>query len=90
MDISHPVAIDDIYIDVNILEEIASLQYLEITDLQNLDRKEFDRFGLGEADEKQIAGTQVVERYSKIRVRIVLEWNSQQSESERPSGDEDE
>ncbi|MCW5319429.1 NACHT domain-containing protein [Nostoc sp. KVJ3] len=68
LDISRPVAIDDIYIDVNILEEIASLQYLEITDLQNLDPKEFDRFGLGEADEKQIAGTQAVERYSKLRV----------------------
>ncbi|MHC5932184.1 NACHT domain-containing protein, partial [Nostoc sp.] len=68
LDISRPVAIDDIYIDVNILEEIASLQYLEITDLQNLDRKEFDRFGLGEVDEKQIPGTQAVERYSKLRV----------------------
>ncbi len=31
LDISRPVAIDDIYIDVNILEEIASQQWLEIT-----------------------------------------------------------
>ncbi|WP_375453200.1 hypothetical protein [uncultured Nostoc sp.] len=68
LDIGRPVAIDDIYIDVNILESIASLQYLEITNLQNLDPKEFDRFGLGEADEKQIAGTQAVETYSKLRV----------------------
>ncbi|QLE45905.1 NACHT domain-containing NTPase (plasmid) [Nostoc sp. C052] len=68
LDISRPVAINDIYIDVNILEEITSLQYLEITDLQNLDRKEFDRFGLGEVDEKQIPGTQAVETYSKLRV----------------------
>ncbi|MEH2271213.1 MAG: NACHT domain-containing NTPase [Nostoc sp.] len=68
LDISRPVAIDDIYIDVNILQEIASLQWLEITDLQNLDPKEFDRFGLGEADEKQIPGIQAVETYSKLRV----------------------
>jgi predicted NACHT family NTPase len=68
LDISRPVAIDDIYIDVNILEEIASLQYLEISDLQNLDPKEFDRFGLGEADQNQIPGTQAVETYSKLRV----------------------
>ncbi|MEH1787637.1 MAG: NACHT domain-containing NTPase [Nostoc sp.] len=68
LDISRPVAIDDIYINVNILESIASLQYLEITDLQNLDPKEFDRFGLGEADQKQIPGTQAVETYSKLRV----------------------
>lgn len=68
LDISHPVAIDDIYIDVNILESIASLQYLEITDLQNLDPKEFDRFGLGEVDHNQIPGTEAVEKYSKLRV----------------------
>lgn len=68
LDISHPVAIDDIYIDVNILELIASQQYLEITDLQNLDPKEFDRFGLGEVSQKQIPSMQAVETYSKLRV----------------------
>ncbi|MEH1943656.1 MAG: NACHT domain-containing NTPase [Nostoc sp.] len=68
LDISRPVAIDDIYIDVNILEEIASLQYLEIAELQNLDPKQFDRFGKGEADQNQIPGTEAVEKYSKLRV----------------------
>ncbi|MHC5735118.1 NACHT domain-containing protein [Nostoc sp.] len=68
LDISRPVAIDDIYIDVNILQEIASLQWLEITDLQNLDPKEFDRFGLGEADQNHIPGIHAVETYSKLRV----------------------
>ncbi|WP_341531280.1 NACHT domain-containing NTPase [Nostoc sp. UHCC 0302] len=68
LDISRPVAIDDIYIDVNILESIASLQYLEITELQSLAPKEFDRFGLGEVDQKQISGIQAVETYSKLRV----------------------
>ncbi|MHC5933079.1 NACHT domain-containing protein [Nostoc sp.] len=68
LDINRPVAIDDIYIDVNILESIASQQYLEITKLQSIDPKEFDRFGLGEADQNQIPGTQAVEKYSKLRV----------------------
>ncbi|MEH2293930.1 NACHT domain-containing protein [Nostoc sp.] len=68
LDINRPVAIDNIYIDVNILEEIASLQYLEITKLQKIDPKEFDRFGLGEAHQNQIPGTQAVETYSKLRV----------------------
>ncbi|MBD2344749.1 NACHT domain-containing protein [Anabaena subtropica] len=68
LDISHPVAIDDIYIDVNILEEIASFQSLEITELQNLDPQEFDSFGLGEVGEKQIPGMRAVETYSKLRV----------------------
>jgi len=48
--------IDDIYINVNILEEIASLQWLEFADLQNFTSKEFDRFGLGEVSQIQIAG----------------------------------
>ncbi|PAX52187.1 NACHT domain-containing protein [Brunnivagina elsteri] len=68
LDINHPVAIDDIYIDVNILESIASQQWLEITALQNLDPKEFDRFGLGEVEQKHIPGMQAVETYSKLRV----------------------
>ena len=68
LDISRPVSIDDIYIDVNILEEIASLQYLEITDLQNRNPEEFDRFGLGEVSQKQIPSMQAVETYSKLRV----------------------
>lgn len=67
LDISRPVKIDDIYIDVNILEEIASLQWLEFADLQNFTPKEFDRFGLGEA-QTQIAGMRAVETYSKLRV----------------------
>ncbi|MEH2079562.1 MAG: response regulator [Nostoc sp.] len=36
LDISRPVAIDDLYIDVNILEEIASQQWLEITERANV------------------------------------------------------
>ncbi|MBC6434555.1 NACHT domain-containing NTPase [Nostoc sp. HG1] len=67
-DISHPVAINDIYIDVNILEEIESLQLLDILKLQKLSPEEFDRFGLGEIDQKQIPGMQAVETYSKLRV----------------------
>ena len=68
LDIGHPVAIDDIYIDVNILEDIPSQQCLEISNLQNLEPNEFDRFGLGSVDHKQIPGMRVVETYSKLRV----------------------
>ena len=68
LDINRPVAIDNIYIDVNILESIASQQYFEITELQNIDPKKFDRFGLGEADQRQIPGIRAVQTYSKLRV----------------------
>lgn len=68
LDISHPINIDDIYVDVNILKEIASQQWLKIADLQNLEPTEFDRVGLGAVEQKQIPGMQVVETYSKLRV----------------------
>ncbi|WP_375503098.1 NACHT domain-containing protein [uncultured Nostoc sp.] len=68
LDVTRPVIIDDIYIDVNILEEIASLQWLEFADLQNFTSKEFDRFGLGEVSQTQMAGIAAVETYSKLRV----------------------
>jgi len=68
LDISRSVSIDDIYIDVNILEEIASQQWLEVSQLQNLGPDEFDRFGLGEVSQKQIPGKRAVEIYSKLRV----------------------
>ncbi|MBW4428409.1 MAG: NACHT domain-containing NTPase [Nostoc desertorum CM1-VF14] len=68
LDVTRPVKIDDIYIDVNILEEIASLQWLEFADLQNFTSKEFDRFGLCEVSQTQIAGITAVQTYSKLRV----------------------
>lgn len=68
LDINRPVSIDDIYVDVNILEEVASQQWFEIAELQNLEPTEFDRVGLGAIEQKQIPGMQAVETYSKLRV----------------------
>jgi predicted NACHT family NTPase len=68
LDMSRPVSIDDIYVDVNILEEISSLQCFELADLQSLNPSEFDRAGLGAIDQKQIPGMQAVETHSKLRV----------------------
>jgi predicted NACHT family NTPase len=68
LDINRPVSIDDIYVDVNILEEIASQQWFEIADLQNLEPAEFNRVGMGSVEQKQIPGMQAVTTYSKLRV----------------------
>ena len=68
LDISHPVSLEDIYVDVNILEEIASQQRFEIADLQNLPLTEFNHVGLGAVEQQQIPGIQAVETYSKLRV----------------------
>jgi predicted NACHT family NTPase len=68
LDISRPVSIDDIYVEVNILEEIVSQQWFEIANLQNLNSTEFDRVGLGAIEQPQIPGIQAVETHSKLRV----------------------
>jgi predicted NACHT family NTPase len=68
LDIGHPVNINDIYVDLNILEEIPSQQSLEIADLQNVEPTEFHRVGLGDVEQKQIPGMEAVTTYSKLRV----------------------
>ncbi len=68
LDIGRPVTIDQIYIDVNILEQIPSQQWLELSELETLEPEDIDRFGLGKIAERQISGMEVVEKYSKLRV----------------------
>jgi len=72
LDTSRPIDLDQIYIDVNILEEISSQQRLAIADLQNIDSKtldqEFDKVGMGAIAQSQILGMRAVEKYSKLRV----------------------
>lgn len=68
LDVNRPVRIDDIYVDVNTLEEIASQQWVEIAELQNLKPTDFDRLGLGDIEQKLIPGMQTVKTYSKLRV----------------------
>jgi predicted NACHT family NTPase len=68
LDVNRPVDLNQIYVDVNILEQIPSQQWLEISDLDSLAPKDIDRFGLGKVAESQISGMQAVETYSKLRI----------------------
>lgn len=68
LDVNRPIKIDQIYIDVNILEQIASQQWLEIAAINSLTPEDVDRFGLGKIVESQISGTQAVAKYNKLRV----------------------
>ncbi|WP_204138386.1 NACHT domain-containing NTPase [Halomicronema sp. CCY15110] len=68
LDIHHPVNLDDIYVDVNILKELASQQWGELTTLNNLALTEFARVGLGAVERSQIPGMEAVETYAKLRV----------------------
>ena len=68
LDINHPVALEQVYIDVNILEQIASQQWLDISELESIAPEDVDRFGLGRIEESQIPGMHAVEKYHKLRV----------------------
>jgi predicted NACHT family NTPase len=68
LDINRPVNLDKIYIEVNLLEEIPSQQWLELAELQNLTPQEFQTVGLDEIFQQWIVGIQLVENYTKIRV----------------------
>lgn len=68
LDTNRPVDLEHIYIDVNILQEIASQQWTDISNLQNPTAQEFDRFGLGQTSQSQISGMSAVQANSKLRL----------------------
>lgn len=68
LDIHSPVSIDQIYIDVNILEQIASQQWLEISAINKLQPEDIDRYGIGKIVDSQISGIEAISKYNKLRV----------------------
>ncbi|MGV0027753.1 NACHT domain-containing protein [Phormidesmis priestleyi] len=68
LNIGRPISLDNIYIEVNTLEEISSQQWLELADLQHFTLPDCDRLSLGEVSQTQIAGMAAVKIYSKLRV----------------------
>jgi len=68
LDINHPVSIDQIYIDVNILEQIASQQWLEVSEINSLQPEDIDRYGVGKIADSQISGMQAIAKHNKLRV----------------------
>ncbi|BAY98064.1 putative signal transduction protein containing Nacht domain [Tolypothrix tenuis PCC 7101] len=66
LDIARPIGINELYVDVNILEEINSKRWVDINDLQPPDREQFERFGLGKVRQKRVSGQDVVLQYSKL------------------------
>ncbi len=68
LDINRPVAIDKIYVDIDVLEQIPSQQRLDIDSLSSLTPEDIDRSGLGIIGGSQITGIQAVVKYDKLRV----------------------
>lgn len=68
LDIARPIVLDDLYVEVDIFEEITSKRWLEINDLQRLDSNNFDRFNLDNFNKQRISGLEAVAKYSKLMV----------------------
>ena len=60
LNLSHPVRINDVYVEINTLEDISSQQWLELADLQHAPVKALEQ--------TQISGIKAIEIYSKLRV----------------------
>jgi predicted NACHT family NTPase len=68
LDMNKSVNIGDVYIDLNILEKVASKQWMDITNLQQIDADQFERFGMGDIAQSQISGMEAVKKYARLRV----------------------
>ncbi|MEG4056836.1 MULTISPECIES: NACHT domain-containing protein [unclassified Microcoleus] len=71
LDIAQPVDVSNLYVEVNILEEITSWQPGEISDLLrdfNPDADNFNRLGLGKVRQKRVSGLDAVKSHSKLMV----------------------
>jgi predicted NACHT family NTPase len=69
LDMTHPIGLNDIYTDVNILEKITGRRRLEIAELlENCNPKDFERFGLNQVVEKRVPGLTTVGQHSKLMI----------------------
>jgi predicted NACHT family NTPase len=75
LDIARPVALDSLYVDVNILEEVSSRRWLGISDLrihtsdnEAYNPNNLDRFGLGQTPQNVLPALEAVAKYSKLLV----------------------
>ena len=67
LDMSHPVEINDIYTNVNILEKITGRRHKRLEQLSSeCESEDFERFGLGNVEEEKISGLEAVKRYQKL------------------------
>ncbi len=71
LDISRPIALTDIFTEVNVLEQINSQQWQDISELVkgfNPELNNFDRLGLGRVRQARVSGLDAVSRYGKLMV----------------------
>lgn len=67
LDMSYPIGLDDIYTDVNILEQITGRRHKRLEELlQEFKPDDFERFGLNQIAEERVPGLEAVQKYKKL------------------------
>jgi predicted NACHT family NTPase len=67
LEMSHPIGVEDIYINVNILEQITGRRRRQIDELlQEYNLSDFDRLGLGQVTQERVDGLVAVQKYRKL------------------------
>ncbi|MBD1873469.1 NACHT domain-containing NTPase [Nodosilinea sp. FACHB-131] len=66
LDMSHPVAVNDIYASVNILEQISGRRYRRVEELLHSCDGDFERLGLGAIAEERMPALDAVKTYRKL------------------------
>jgi len=67
LDMAHPVGINAIYTDVNILEQITGRRHRQLEDLlQELNPDDFDHLGLSQVTEERMPGLDAVQQYHRL------------------------
>ncbi|GAA6618010.1 NACHT domain-containing protein [Scytonema sp. NUACC26] len=68
LDIAQPIELEDIYVNVNILNNIASQRWLDLFELQGLVSEELDSFSLVPICQERVRAMQAVVTYPKVMV----------------------
>ncbi|HEY9692353.1 MAG TPA: NACHT domain-containing NTPase [Oculatellaceae cyanobacterium] len=67
LDVAHPLQLNDIYVNVNILEFLSSQQWLDVSDLHNFNQEKFNRLGLSQYQQR-IPGLEAIANSTKVMV----------------------
>lgn len=74
LDIARPIAMDSLYVDINIVEEISSRRWLDVDSHLNAgehkvyDPNNADRFGFGKTPQNSLTALEAITKYSKLVV----------------------
>lgn len=69
LDMTHPIGLNDIYTNVNILETITGRQRRGINELlEHCTSEDFERFTLGKITQERVPGLDAVKKYPKLMI----------------------